>query len=193
MTKEEKKQKEESARQLLLVSGWDLRKSTPKDTDAICSAFVTGISCNPIRGVRVKGVCGCGKTMALSMLYRVRTNGLAVIIECANADQVEALQSAIDFDLRYNRNGGIVILDDLGREPKINFKDSHEIIGSYICRKYSAWKQGIGGGIAITTNLNATGDGSILTLYGDYVLSRIAEMTIGVQLESKDQREFMTA
>jgi hypothetical protein len=182
----------ERTKQFLISQGWDLRKSTPKDTDAICSAFVTGISCNPIRGVRAKGVCGCGKTMALSILYRVRTNGLAVVIDCLNAHQVEALENAIDFDLRYNRNGGIVILDDLGREPKIEFKNAHEIVGAYICRKYSAWKQGVGGGIAITTNLSIPGDAGLIAIYGDHVVSRICEMTVGVQLETKDQREFLT-
>lgn len=177
-------------RAYMIANGWDLSKSTPKDTDAICMAFDKGIACVPIKGLRIRGVCGCGKSMAVSMLYKVRTNGLAVMIECTNTDQVAALENPIDFDAAYNKKGGIVILDDLGRESKIDFKDSHQIVGSYICRKYSAWKQGVGGGLAVTTNLFATGgERSIMSLYGDHVFSRILEMTVGVALESKDQRE----
>lgn len=179
-----------SVKAYMIAKGWDLSKSTPKDTEAICAAFAKGIDSQPIKGLRLRGVCGCGKSMVASMLYRVNTNGLAVMIECWNADQIEALENAIDPDLNYNKKGGIVILDDLGREPKIQFKNAHEIMGSYICRKYSAWKKGMGGGIAITTNYASTGEDSLCTRYGEHVLSRILEMTIGVQLETRDQREW---
>lgn len=171
--------------------GWLETVAGHDDWSAVLAAFTEGMCAKPPRGALLSGSFGCGKTMAATALYKIEgidhsnnANAYAgIVLACAACEDWH-----YDANAAYAHPLGWTVLDDMGAEtlPELGRKD---IVGERVMRIHKRWSCGLGGGVAVTTNL--TGE-QMAARYGGRVMSRLMEMIVPVRLTGHDKRQRVT-
>jgi DNA replication protein DnaC len=141
------------------------------------------------RGILFCGRCGVGKTLWLRKFAMCRIVTAAELTQdyCSNRERYdEILRPPTYRNFEAPRFYFDLAIDDLGKEPKtVDFGTRLEVMADTIAKRYEMWISR-GAKTYISTNMSIS---DIAKRYGEYIDSRLHEMTTHITFTCKDQRK----